>query len=379
VGILQELSDDQGYLKAGFLGFQKSGKTFTATCLALATHKHFGCKGRVVFFDTEGGSTYVKKMITRYTGRIPLGVRSRAFADLMAVAKELKPDDVLIADSMTHVWRELCDAHLAAVNRANEARAQRIGKKFYPKQKLEFQDYNVLKQNWSQWTDFYLNSPNHIVICGRAGYEYDMEQNEETGKKELVKTGIKMKTEGEFGFEPSLLIEMERETVLGDKTTMIRRATVIGDRFNVLDGKQFTFGSADDRGRPLTEEQIIERVFESFKAHIELLTPGSMATIDTALKTNTGVTEDGDTEWQRERRQRTILLEEIQGLMVSVYPGQSAADKKAKADLMQEVFETRSWSNIESMSHDQLVVGLENMRTVLAAKKVEKEQPRDAA
>ena len=40
------------------------------------------------------------------------------------------------------------------------------------------------------------------MIAGRAGYDYDYEQREDGTGKDLVKTGIKMKTEGEFGFEP---------------------------------------------------------------------------------------------------------------------------------------------------------------------------------
>jgi hypothetical protein len=48
-------------------------------------------------------------------------------------------------------------------------------------------------------------------LCGRAGYEYDHEENEDGGK-DLIKIGTKMKAEGEFGFEPSLVIEMERLT-----------------------------------------------------------------------------------------------------------------------------------------------------------------------
>jgi hypothetical protein len=44
-----------------------------------------------------------------------------------------------------------------------------------------------------------------VIICGRAGYEYDYFEDDE-GKKQLEKTGIKMKAETEMGFEPSLLV-----------------------------------------------------------------------------------------------------------------------------------------------------------------------------
>src|SRR6185503_10075486 len=106
-------------------------------------------------------------------------------------------------------------------------------------------------------TDFYLNSKLHIIICGRAGFDYDYEENEETQRKELIKTGIKMKTEGEFGFEPSLLVEMEAVQNLaqgggrGKKNaapkagvSVTRRAVVLKDRFSVIDGAMTSFNTA---------------------------------------------------------------------------------------------------------------------------------------
>jgi hypothetical protein len=142
----------------------------------------------------------------------------------------------------------------------------------------------------------------HIIICGRAGYEYDMELNEETGRKELVKTGIKMKTEGEFGFEPSLLVEMEREQLPDGKGgfRLQRRGTVLGDRFGVIDGAT-----------------TLDPTFDFFTPHLALLKPGAHAPIDTAVKSDVGVDDEGNDGWSRERKTRTILCEEIQGELVN--------------------------------------------------------------
>ena len=55
----------------------------------------------------------------------------------------------------------------------------------------------------------YLNSPLHIVLCGRAGFDWDFNETEgDDGsiKKELVKTGVKMRVESQFGFEPAQLL-----------------------------------------------------------------------------------------------------------------------------------------------------------------------------
>lgn len=351
MSILKPLGNEQGFLKAGFLGFQKSGKTHTATLLAIGTRKHFKLKGPIAMFDSETGSGYVAEMVEKETKCGLIGVRARSFRTLMDVANDCVKQNVsvLIVDSVTHVWRELCDSYLAQLNDKRKA------KNLYPLQKLEFQHWAAVKGLWQEWTDFYLNSPLHIIIAGRAGFEYDMEKNDETGRKELVKAGIKMRVEGEFGFEPSLLVEMDREQVAdGNGAWKIKRkATVLGDRFNQIDGKE-----------------AYDPTFEFFLPHVAKLVKGAHAPVDTATKTDTGADTEGNTEWERERKARTILCEEAQGLIVSIYPGQTAAEKKNKVDLIEQCFGTRSWTAVESMESSKLKVALDALR-----KFVEKAKP----
>lgn len=343
--LLKPIGTGQGYLKAGFLGFQGSGKTFTAVKLAVGTRKYFNLPGPIAMFDTESGSDYVSNTVKKETGKDLLGVKSRSFTDLVQFGQECLTSGVSVAiiDSITHPWRELCDAYLGQLN---EKRRQ--GNKA-PLLKLEFQHWNAVKGQWQKWPDFYLNSALHIIICGRAGFEYEMETNDE-GRKELIKTGVKMRVETEFGFEPSLLVEMEREQEQDANGTwhLKRRATVIKDRFGVVDGK--TMMNPD---------------FNFFLPHVKLLTPGASAPVDTSIKTDTGADDVGDDAWQRERRQRAILSEEIQGELVAAIPGQSAEEKKRKAELLYTVFATRSWTAIENMPSEKLRDGLEQIRAIL--------------
>lgn len=343
MGLLQTLGQGQGYLKAGLMGFSGSGKTYTAVLLATGTRAFFGLDGPIAMFDTESGSEYVASKIKLDTGKELLGIKARSLDDLMTVGTECLKDgvSVLIVDSVTHIWRELTDAYLKQVNE-NRARMN-----LRPRKALEFQDWNGIKQVWNKWTDFYLNTALHIVICGRAGFEWEHEVNEETGKKELMKVGVKMKVEGEFGFEPSLLIEMEREQEKDSDGGfhVHHRATVLKDRFSIIDGAT-----------------CLEPTFEFFKPHVSLLTPGAHHPIDMTVKTDTGVSDDGDTEWARERKTRVILCEEIQGEIVHAIPGLSAEEKRMKADLLHTTFGTRSWTAVESMASDRLRVGLSAIR-----------------
>lgn len=343
--LLTVMGKGQGYLKAGFLGFNKSGKSWTAMLLAIGTRAFFKLDGPIAMYDTEGGSEYIARQVRKHTGKDLIGVRSRSLADLIAMARECERSgvSVLLADSMTHPWREVCKSYLDEVNRLRERRGKA------PRKKLEFQDWGQIKELWAPWTDFFLNSRLHIIVCGRAGYDYDYELNDETNQRELIKSGIKMKTEGEFGFEPSLLVEMERvQDLSGDYPKILHRAVVIGERFGVIDGKM-----ADDP------------TFEFFKPHLEMLTPGAHAPIDTESRTVIAADDAGDSDWNSEKRERAILCEEIQGLMVERWPGQTADEKAAKLALLEQVFDTRSWTKIETMQSANLRSGLNLIRAIL--------------
>lgn len=349
MNLLKPLSEEAGYLKAGFLGKNKSGKTYTATLLALGLHEHIGSKKPIAFFDTEGGSPFVREMIQTGTKIEPIGIRSRALSDLATTLDECVAgaSDILIVDSITHPWRECIESYLDQVNKARAKRS------LHPRKRLEFQDWGPLKEKWNNvWATPFANAPIHIVICGRAGDIYEYVENQETGKKELQVTGVKMKTETEFGFEPSLLVEMEREQVKQNGTwELLHVATVIGDRFAIIDGKK-----ANNPG------------FDFFFPHIKKLKLGSHAPIDASLKTDFGVTEEGDAEVAARRKQCIILLEKIEGAIVQMYPGQTKEEKKAKVDLIETVFATKSWKEIGGFNPEELQAGLERIEEIRKAK-----------
>lgn len=350
---LTDGSETAGHVKAGFLGFPKSGKSFTAALLACAVRSHFNLKGPISMFDTETGSLYLKPLVKACTGEDLLARRARSFEHLMRWGEACVKAGVSVAivDSVTHPWRELCDSYLAQINRYRQSKGWSLAKR------LEFQDWNTIKPKWARWTDFYLNSPLHIIICGRAGWEYEMEDRDDgSGKKDLVKSGVKMKTEGEFGFEPSLLVEMQRTQDLKDGHRIIRTATVLGDRFSVIDGKEGVFPSTDNH------PQALEVVYRFFKPHLDCLTPGAHATVDTKHETDFAINEDGDNGWEAEKKQRTIQCEEIQGELLKRWPSQSAADKKAKVEAIEAVFGTRSWTKVENMHSTRLKEGLAALR-----------------
>jgi hypothetical protein len=311
------------YLKMGMLGLAGSGKTYTASIVSRDLIKHMkqlklplGDKP-AMFLDTETGSDWIKKVFD--DAGIPLfTAKTRAFADLIPAVKEAEANaSVLIIDSITHFWKELCESYQKA-NKRN---------------RLEFQDWAYLKGKWGEFTDLFVNSSVHILLCGRAGFEYDYIEDDR-GKKNLEKTGVKMKAEGEMGYEPSLLVHMERVQKVegGGVEATWRTPTILKDRSTLLDGKEF-----------------INPKFTDFLPHIQLLNlGGKQLGVDTTRSTPHSQ-ELQRKDWSSTRRK--VVLDEIQTLLVDFYPSTSAADKKAKIELLRKHFadEEITWTKIEEM------------------------------
>ena len=348
MALLRVASNEMAYGKIGLLGFAGAGKTYTAALIAIGLHKWVKSKKPVAFLDTETGSDFVLPLF-RAAGIELLIAKTKSFKDLLSFMEEAEQTaDIAIVDSVSHVWQEIQDAYLARINEGREKKITR----------LEFQHWGPIKAEWRKFTDRYLNAKMHTILCGRAGYIYDYEQFDEDAKKELVKTGVKMKAETEMAYEPSLLIEMERVQVRGDlggikKKKGIRsvanRAYVVKDRADVLDGKL-----------------IDNPTFESFLPHFEALNIGGEHRASDVGQSSTGLfDQSGDSEWTREKRAREKWMEEIQGLLTSKYPGQGADEKKKKVDLIYQFLGTRSWTAVEQMKADDIRGGYEAMKTLL--------------
>lgn len=212
------------YFNAAFEGFAGTGKTYTMGDLVIGLHKEIGSKKPVVMFDTEQAAKYLQRPFAE--AGIQLMIRSsKTLADLIKTMDMCNKgySDILIIDSISHVWEDTVEAF----------------KKKYNRTSLQFQDWGVLKPLWkSQFSDRLVHDKYHILMSGRAGFEYENEINEQTGKREIYKSGVKMKVEGETAYEPDMLVLMERfEEILGKEKKIYRQATIIKDRSSLIDGK----------------------------------------------------------------------------------------------------------------------------------------------
>lgn len=177
-------------------------------------------------------------------------------------------------------------------------------------------------------------------MTGRAGYEYGYERNEDTGKRELHKTGIKMKVEGETAYEPDMLVLMERyEEVLGREKRVWREATIVKDRSTILDGKT-----------------IQNPKFSDFAPSVKVMLAGGKKALTQAEADSAALfkTEEERAEWLREKRK---ALEEIEGYLVAIWPSTSGKDKQMKSEAIYQALGTRSWTAVEELRPEQLRTG----------------------
>lgn len=359
--LLQPATNTTAYVKAGFLGFGGSGKTLTAALLAGGLSKLYGQHKRVAMFDTETGSDFLIPLFKR-EGIELLVVKSRSFADLLQTFREAEGQvDALIIDSVTHVWTEIRQAYEKRLNR-------RSG--------LTFRDWGPIKQEWQQFTDAYVNASFHAIICGRAGYEYDMVEDEENNnKKELLKTGVKMKTEGEMGYEPSLLIEMQRiaraPEVTKDPEThgWLNRALVLKDRSQQINGIVCDFAS--EPGVDVTFGPVMQFV----KPHLAYLNiGGEHLGVDTS-RNSENLFESPDSRSER-KRQVDIVLELIPDAVIEAgFGGTSGKAKEVQVRLTKAAFGTSSWTAITHMKLEEIQEGYEKLKDLLVAEQ-QAEQPR---
>lgn len=334
MSLFKKAENRQAFLKAGLMGLAGSGKTYTATEISIGLIEHMRSRGLtelaakpIAFMDTETGSDWSLPKF-QAAGIEMVVNRSRSLWDLRNAIVEAEQEcSILIIDSITHFWRVFCEEY-----------AERRGRK----RGLEFSDWAFLKKEWAVFTDLYVNSQLHIIMCGRQGYEYDFMEKDD-GKKELIKTGVKMKAEGETGFEPSILIAMEQEhrMVNGELKEVYRVAKVLKDRSTFLDG------------------QVIRNpTFKDFLPHIECLNLGSkQGAIDKGDNAPLFSDDGSEGRWQREKREKEAVLEEIGEVVKKHHAGSSESSKKERGDIMEKHFGTRAWTRIEGLPLAQLKTG----------------------
>ena len=325
------------FLKAGFYGAQNSGKTYIAVDMAIGLHKHIKAKKPIMFLDTETGSDWAIPKCKEAGIKLEVA-KTRAFKNLISGMHEAQENaSVLIIDSLTHFWKELIKSYI-------EEKKPKGGR-------MSLLHWGKVLPIWDEFSDLYVNSKLHVIICGRSGWNWGHEEDEE-GIKELVKTGTKMKAGGEIGYEPNLLVEMEaiKGKAKGDK--FVHRAFVLKDRR--MDDKSLVGKSFD------------EPIFKDFLSHVEYLNIGGKHKgYDDDTSKEIFITTENKVSWEDRQKEKAICLEEIEGTIKNIYPGSTNGERNYIRALKKHVFGTYSGTAIEECAIEKLRSGLKKITKIL--------------
>lgn len=333
-GFFTSLDNAQPYFKAAFEGFAGSGKTYTMAQVAIGLHKRIKSTKPIVYFDTEKAGRHLRRLF-KDAGIEVLYKESRTLADLATSMKFCREGgaDVLMIDSISHVYENFLQAY-----------QQQKGRN-----RLQFEDWGILKPKWKrEFSEPFVRDRYHALFCGRAGYEYG-DEKDENGKRQIYKTGIKMKVEGETAFEPDMLVLMERfEELLEKEKKVWREATIIKDRSTLLDGKT-----------------IKNPTYADFAPAIDYL-------LEEAVEKETAPETENDYEGDEARREyvkrRDIALETLEAEVIKAGLGGTAAKvKEAKVAAFEACFGTAAWTAIKGMSPARLEEGIESLREYVKA------------
>jgi hypothetical protein len=182
----------QARLKVGFYGPPGSGKTFTALLLAEGLAKAEG--KRIAVLDTERGTDF-------YSLKAPRAVHPEAFdfdalytkslADVTEAVHALDPHEhaVVVIDSISHLWDAAIDAYQGKKTKGDG---------------IPMPAWAQIKKPYKSLVRHLLDSPLHVIICGRQKNVFDTND-----QGEMVKAGVGMRAEGETEYEPHVCIRME--------------------------------------------------------------------------------------------------------------------------------------------------------------------------
>lgn len=336
--MFKKLENNRPFLKMAFEGFAGDGKSYTALEVAIGLHKLIGSKKPIAIFDTEKAFKALKWRCDAAGIEVMHEEDERSLTSLNQAIKwcENGGADILITDSITHVWEEFLKAYLN--------RPDKYGNPM-KRTRLEFQDWGVLKPQWKElFSTPFVMAKCHIIFTGRAGYEYTDEKNEDTGKREIFKSGIKMKAETETAFEPDILVLMEKkQELLSDKKRIWREATVIKDRTTIIDGKTFQ-----------------NPTFENFYPAIKVLLDGTLKEVHGGTIPDTF--DEFENKFGELAREREGMISEIEASFQLMGLGTGAADKQVIAWTLNQVFGVNS---IEMVSRK----GVKTIREGLAVVK----------
>lgn len=315
------------YAKIGLEGPPGSGKTTTGSLLAAGISRELCGGAPVIFPDSENGANFVRPIFVAEKIDL-LHIPTRSLDTLMKSFREgIKAGAcVAIVDTMTRFWTTLVSNYMKA-----------NGITSY---KHMLSHWNAVKEPWREWTDLFLSSNLHVIVCGRGGFEYDsIDVIDDKGNltTETVKGDNKMKAEGEFGHEPDVNLHFQAMTdPNAPKTGKMKRgkkgavqlvaprkihvATVQKGRVWALNGKVFSWADRDTY-KPGEYKEVLD----CFRPYLDALNIGGT---HNSVSAGENSFHRGESNGSHARKKKAL---EVWGATMSIiFPSQTTEDKQRR-------------------------------------------------
>lgn len=336
--------------KGGFYGPGGSGKTLTATLIAIGLSKTYHQCAGIYFHDTENQSDFMQRICA--IEDVPLTVmKSRSFIDMRDGLRNAEAQGccAFLCDSYSHTFRELEDSLKSALNM--------VGRR------LQYYQRGQLFMVWNEWVQEMRTSPLHVLLNGRLSFDWD-DVEDETGDSRLMKIGTKMRGDADASYEPDLLVEMDaiRTSLVRDKTTKKKRgnmqhsAIILKDRLMSLNGQTIVWKDLNDY-----QKGDYEGVFKPFLPHFTQLGLGGSPLVRQPSTSRSSASlfsvPNGESAFAERSRRVQIALEDLRATMTLIWPGQTTEEKRLRIIVLETLFATRSERQLESLAPETVEAG----------------------
>ena len=215
----------QKYIKCAVYGPAGSGKTFTTLLQAVGLAKAGGKQVQIskeifdsgiLVIDSEQGTDFLPARGFKFDA-----VYTKSLAKTLETIEQVDPDvyNVVIIDSISHLWQAAMDAFEGKLTQANG---------------IPLNAWASVKRPYKRLIQLLMDGDFHLFIVGRQKNMFD------TGADgTLVKTGVCMKAEGETEYEPHICARMEAKKSKADTSVSKYYAIYEKDRTGLLAGKTF--------------------------------------------------------------------------------------------------------------------------------------------
>lgn len=325
-------------------GFAGGGKSRTSAEIMAGIYKLLKMRNLLKYdaplliIDTEQASQFLVEFF-KAQGVPVKWKRTKSLADVKTAFDLAQGGSFfgVYIDSMTHVYKDFLEAF---------QRQNRI-------ERLEMRHFGQINPLWErEFGQHMVASETHIVFTGRGAADYEQTTDEETGKKTMEKSGVKMQISKDSPFDPNLVVWMSaQQRVVKNLPKVWRSAFIMKDRSATIDGK--TFGS-EKTGGPC---------WKDFAPHFEFL----LKNYDPMQSPVAGTTTHTDTLVAAQERDPNIArrekaIAEIKAQLNLVAPGASPSEKQAKAAIFQRAFGAASFKVVETLPLGELESGLEKVK-----------------